>query len=144
MRLIAILAGLATVANAAIHQLAASEFTIQKPPLLPDVDPFYKPPNGFERFQPGDIIRWRPVPSPVTLDNTYAIRMSKTMQILYRTQNSVGEPIATVMTVLIPYRAKYDHVMGFGYFSVSRPSKLSIAARLTAVGCGVQCMQSIN
>jgi hypothetical protein len=86
--------------------------------LLPDQDDFYKPPPGLEQFKLGSIIRSRPVPNPITLNNVDAIKVKEAWQLLYRTQNSVEEPTATVVTVLVPYRAKPGHLFSYSYFSV--------------------------
>jgi hypothetical protein len=86
--------------------------------LLPDQDEFYKPPPGLELFKLGSIIRSRPVPNPITLNNVDAIKVKEAWQLLYRTQNSVEEPTATVVTVLVPYRAKPGHLFSYSYFSV--------------------------
>ena|ERR1700761_5170824 len=87
--------------------------------LLPDQDPFYKAPaNTLQSTKLGSIIRYRPVPNPITIDNQKAIYPKAAWQLLYRTQNSVGEPEATVVTVLIPEKAKSNNLFSFQYFSV--------------------------
>jgi hypothetical protein len=86
--------------------------------LLPDEDDFYKPPPGFEKYPLGSIIKSRPTPNSITLNNVDAIKVKEAWQLLYRTQNSVEEPTATVVTVIIPYRAKPDHLFSYSYFSV--------------------------
>jgi hypothetical protein len=86
--------------------------------LLPDEDDFYKPPPGFEKTPVGSILRHRPVPNPITLNNVDPIKVRSAWQLLYRTQNSVEEPTATVVTVIVPYRAKPDHLFSYAYFSV--------------------------
>lgn len=67
-------------------------------PLPPDDDPFYAPPAGFESQAPGSVLRSRPVtvtvaglPIPV-----------RSTQMLVRTTDSSGQPIATASTVLVP------------------------------------------
>ncbi|QDS76000.1 hypothetical protein FKW77_004607 [Venturia effusa] len=85
--------------------------------LLPDEDEFYRPPVGFESYPLGSILRSRPTPNSITLNNVDAIRVKEAWQLLYRTQNSVEEPTATVVTVIIPYRAKPGHLFSYSYFS---------------------------
>lgn len=86
--------------------------------LMPDEDDFYKPPIGFEKYPVGSILRSRPTPNSITLNNVDPIKVKETWQLLYRTQNSVEEPTATVVTVIVPYRAKPDHLFSYSYFSV--------------------------
>ncbi|KAE9972124.1 hypothetical protein EG328_000189 [Venturia inaequalis] len=85
--------------------------------LLPDEDDFYKPPLGFEKQAVGSILRSRTTPNSITLNNIDAIRVKESWQLLYRTQNSVEEPTATVVTVIVPYRAKPNHLFSYSYFS---------------------------
>jgi hypothetical protein len=87
--------------------------------VMPDDDAFYKAPPGFESTAPGTILRYRPVPNPITLDNKGAVKLKAAWQILYRTQNSLGNPIATVTTVLEPKNAKRNNLFGYNFFSVS-------------------------
>lgn len=106
---------LAAIAGSAAE---AAKYAIQKPPLNPDDDPFYQAPQNVASIKLGEIIRSRPIPTPVTMDNKEpGVKMAKTVQILYRTQNSLGKPLANVMTVMVPMRAKFDHIMAFSYFS---------------------------
>lgn len=68
-------------------------------PQAPSEDPFYVPPAGFERAEPGTVFRTRDVrlaflgliPQRVTA-----------VQLLYRTTDMYGTPEAAVTTVLIP------------------------------------------
>jgi len=92
--------------------------TTQRTTLLPDEDSFYKPPLGFEATAPGSILRYRPVPNPITLNNKDAVKPKAAWQILYRTQNSLGKPIATVITVLQPHNVKRNSLFGYNFFSV--------------------------
>lgn len=78
--------------------------------LVPDLDPFYRPPAGFESTAPGTILRnrrivasfWGSVPAPV-----------EAWQLLYRTTAINGTPIATVTTVFKPLFAKNDRFVSF-------------------------------
>ena len=89
-----------------------------KPPLLPDDDPFYKAPPGIASTKPGTILRSRPVPSEITLDNIWGIKLKQAVQLLYRTQNSHGNPQATVVTVLVPFNAKPKSLFPLMFFAV--------------------------
>jgi hypothetical protein len=100
------------------NQNAALE-TASLATLQPDDDPFYKPPSGFEATAPGSILRYRPVPNPITLNNKDGVKPKAAWQILFRTQNSLGKPIATVTTVLQPNgRPKPNNLFGYNFFSV--------------------------
>lgn len=82
----------------------------------PSQDPFYTPPSGYESSAPGTILRSRPVPNPLTLDNITPINVKGAWQLLYRTQNSLGDPEATVVTVIEPNNAKPNHLFSYQYF----------------------------
>ncbi|WP_225724743.1 MULTISPECIES: lipase family protein [unclassified Nocardia] len=62
---------------------------------IPDADGFYWAPPDIGNFQPGDVIRSRPMP-------TGAYPGATAWQLLYRSTNSYDQPIAAVTTVLIP------------------------------------------
>ncbi|MCX4091046.1 lipase family protein [Nocardia sp. alder85J] len=62
-------------------------------------DPFYRPPADFGAAAPGTILRSR----PVTLSSISLLAdKAQAWQLLYRTTNSQGQPMATVTTVLRP------------------------------------------
>jgi hypothetical protein len=86
--------------------------------IPPNEDDFYKPPPGFESKAHGSILRYRPVPNPISLDNKTAMYLKAAWQIQYRTQNSVGEPEAAIVTVLVPHNAKPQHLFTYHYISV--------------------------
>lgn len=68
-------------------------------PLTPDVDPFYRPPDGYQSAQPGTVLRSR----DVELGFLGVIRQPiKATQLLYRSTNLHGEPEVAVTTVLLP------------------------------------------
>ncbi|KAF2427791.1 LIP-domain-containing protein [Tothia fuscella] len=88
-------------------------------------DDFYKPPTGFETKPPGTILQYRPVPGNLTFDNKKPVFPKAAWQLLYRTQNSVGAPIANIVTVLVPYNAKKTNLFVYDWFSLS-PSPLCL------------------
>jgi pimeloyl-ACP methyl ester carboxylesterase len=68
-------------------------------PVLPDADPFYQPPAGFEHARPGTVLRSR----DVELAFLGVIPQQLVAhQLLYRTTDLNGEPQATVTTVIAP------------------------------------------
>lgn len=90
--------------------LVSSRALNQPRALPPSIDPFYKPPAGFESKAPGTILRQRLVissffgliPDPV-----------ETWQLLYRTTAIDGSPIATVTTIFKPLFPKNDRFVSF-------------------------------
>jgi triacylglycerol lipase len=68
-------------------------------PDLPDIDPFYQPPAGFELAAPGTVLRSREV--RLAFLGLIPQRFSAT-QLLYRTTDVNGEALSTVTTVLVP------------------------------------------
>ncbi|TID27566.1 hypothetical protein E6O75_ATG00333 [Venturia nashicola] len=99
-------------------QNAALEITSPTKLVMPDDDDFYKPPPGFEATAPGTILKHRPVPNPLTLNNKDAIKPKAAWQFLFRTQNSLGKPIATVTTIIQPHGPpKPNNLFGYNFFS---------------------------
>jgi hypothetical protein len=68
----------------------------------PAQDPFYTPPSPLPAGQPGDVIRSRS--ARFTLDPILKIPAVgvRSWQVLYRTTNANGQPIAVSGTVLVP------------------------------------------
>ncbi|WP_254206738.1 lipase family protein [Nocardia alni] len=62
---------------------------------IPDPDRFYAAPPNIGDFRPGDVVRSRTVPAPGFPGVT-------AWQLLYRSTNSAGAPIAAMTTVLTP------------------------------------------
>lgn len=89
--------------------LKRGEITHPDPGFTPDKDPFYRPPQGWESKQPGDILNWREI-QPAFY---YAeLKVAKAYQILYRTsQNTPDEPSHTVTTVLVPHNSKLNKLV---------------------------------
>lgn len=77
-------------------------FPDERQPLLPEADPFYSPPAGWESTAPGTILHVR----TVTLGAFGLVRQPITSwQLLYRTTDLDGKPDTTVTTVLVPETA---------------------------------------
>ncbi|KAF2663164.1 LIP-domain-containing protein [Microthyrium microscopicum] len=115
-------------------------------PPNPADDPFYKAPPGIASIKPGTILRHRQVPTKITLNNKDGLKLKGAWQILYRTQNSVGEPSATVTTVLVPYQAKDENLFVLNMFSdaayngCSPSINLQVGARNDSVFTQAQTM----
>lgn len=93
--------------------------------LLPSNDPFYAVPHDIDSFLPGEIINYREPPSEITTYGWVPTHLKQAYQILYRTTNSLQQPTATVLTVLIPPDADYDKVLS-----------LQMAEDSTTIDCG--------
>jgi Secretory lipase len=63
---------------------------------VPSADPFYAPPADLASDAPGAILRWRAVAVSGVSD------ASAVYQLLYRTTDATGHPIATVTTLFLP------------------------------------------
>jgi hypothetical protein len=66
---------------------------------VPQHDPFYQPPTGYQTAAPGTILRSRPV--QVAVFGLFP-QGEQAWQLLYRTTNYLGKPAASVTTVLRP------------------------------------------
>ncbi|UGT42980.1 lipase family protein [Nocardia yamanashiensis] len=71
-------------------------------PLVPEQDPFYRPPRGLGKHAPGTVLRSRPV--ELGLLGVVPQRISA-WQLLFRSTNLRGRPEAAVTTVLLPWGA---------------------------------------
>ena len=68
-------------------------------PELPDADPFYVPPAGYEHARPGTVLRSRDV--ELAFLGLVPQKLSAT-QLLYRSTDLRGRPQAAVTTVVVP------------------------------------------
>lgn len=93
--------------------------------LLPSDDPFYAVPHDIDSFLPGEIIDHREPPSEISAYGWVPTQLKQAYQILYRTTNSLQQPTATVLTVLIPPDADYNKVLS-----------LQMAEDSTTIDCG--------
>ena len=82
-------------------------------PLDPSADPFYTPPSGYESSAPGTILRTRNVPTSLALSSILPINVHGAYQLLYRTTDSLGNPQATVTTVIVPYNADPKKLLSY-------------------------------
>ncbi|MEV0247071.1 lipase family protein [Nocardia sp. NPDC050712] len=70
-------------------------------PTADQLDPFYAAPPGFERAEPGTVLRTR----QVTLLPVTTLARHRSWQLLYRTTTADGAPMVTVTTVVAPLGA---------------------------------------
>ncbi|KAF2857367.1 LIP-domain-containing protein [Piedraia hortae CBS 480.64] len=79
--------------------------------LLPDLDPFYRPPAGYESKAPGAVLRSRLI---VPSFSGVVIAPVEAHQLLYRTSAIDGSAISTVTTIFKPLAgAKTDRFISF-------------------------------
>jgi hypothetical protein len=88
------------------------------PKRMPDGDEWYRPPQGFEKEPAGTILKYRYAPRGLSLNNVNPLKIYDHWQILYRTQNTVGEPDASVVTLVVPTNAKTNNLFMYNWFSV--------------------------
>lgn len=81
-------------------------------PTKPSEDDFYNAPEGFEDKEDGTILKWRkapgsigPIVRPIDIDSAW--------QALYKTTDALGNPIATVTTILKPHNADSKKVVSY-------------------------------
>ncbi|HEV7422328.1 MAG TPA: alpha/beta fold hydrolase [Mycobacterium sp.] len=82
-----------------IGQVPHQELAPKLRPQLPDSDPFYVPPAGFEHSRPGTVLRSRDV--ELAFLGLIPQKITAT-QLLYRTTDMNDRPDATVTTVVTP------------------------------------------
>lgn len=88
-----------------------SELHVRSTPF-PSKDPFYAAPDNISSYVPGAIVRSRRPPSPVGLFN-FKSNLKESWQVLYRTTGALGEPLATVTTILVPYNADFRKLLSY-------------------------------
>lgn len=106
--------------------------------VQPVNDSFYVAPSStvLAGVQAGTVLRYRPIPN-----TTYAARVSEAYQLMYRSTDGHGTPVAAVTTVLIPktapatgrkllsYQAMYDSLQ-----LNCTPSGLTVSGKLFEKG----------
>ncbi|ORZ17142.1 secretory lipase-domain-containing protein [Absidia repens] len=82
---------------------------------LPSTDPFYVPEAGFENEPPGKILRSRILPknSLASLSPSNPKNIRTIYQLLYRTNDGLNLPVASVTTLIIPEGANLSRVVSF-------------------------------
>lgn len=97
---------------------------------FPHEDDFYSAPHGYENATLGSILRHRRVPNPLSLDNKIPLQVKDAWQIQYRSQNSIGEAEAAIVTVLVPYNFRPGNLFVYGYYTVRVMSFSMILSKL--------------
>jgi hypothetical protein len=82
-------------------------------PVPPTQDPFYQPPLGYEKTAPGTILRYRSPPFPIAALGFAKSNLESAYQVLYRTSDTFGNPIATMTTILVPHNANFSKLHSY-------------------------------
>jgi hypothetical protein len=72
--------------------------------LTPSNDPFYKGPDGFESKPVGTVLNWRVTPHKLR-SLYFPIDIQNSWDILVRSEDAEGNPIAVVSTIIEPYNS---------------------------------------
>ncbi|KAK2739143.1 hypothetical protein FQN55_009548 [Onygenales sp. PD_40] len=83
--------------------------------LLPSEDPFYVAPEGFEDTAPGTILRSRPTPAKIAAFGIAPANLEAAHQLLIRSSDNFGNPVAVVSTVLVPHGADYSKLVSYQF-----------------------------
>ncbi|KAJ5628914.1 hypothetical protein N7490_011142 [Penicillium lividum] len=83
--------------------------------LPPSQDPWYDQPRNIHAYKPGDIIRSRSVNPQLEsfLSLPFNISVKSVSQFLFRTTDSLGEPVASVVTLFEPYNSDPTKLLGY-------------------------------
>lgn len=98
--------------------LSTTLYALQIPLILPGQDPFYLAPANYESLPLGTILKFRPTPNKL-VNICFTFELKSSWQILYRSQNSFGEPTAIVMTVMEPFNSQPSKVLSYQTFQDS-------------------------
>lgn len=82
----------------------------------PSQDPFYVQPSNIGTYAPGELIRSREISSRLAtwiLLPKRSMNIKSAYQYLYRTTNSVGEPVAAAATLLIPHNSDPSKLLAY-------------------------------
>jgi Secretory lipase len=74
----------------------------------PSQDPFYTPTGNWQSQKPGAILNHRNVPN-----NLPNVTYSAAYQLLFRTTDALGNPIAAITTVIIPNTPDYSKLLSY-------------------------------
>ncbi|KAF7592370.1 hypothetical protein BBP40_000354 [Aspergillus hancockii] len=99
--------------------------TVVAKPLPPTQDPWYDQPANISDYAPGEAIRTRQVSNrlqsllPVPVD----VYVESTHQYLFRTTDSLGNPVAAVNTLMKPRNADPSKLLAYElYYDTSNPN----------------------
>lgn len=115
LRSCSILMGLGII-HPCLPMLLVLFFVQRQSSKLPSDDPFYFQPENSSMYPPGDIIASRPVTANLngllggSLTN---ISLSAAYRFLYRTTDSLQNPVAAVSDVLVPHHPHHGKLFSY-------------------------------
>lgn len=86
--------------------------------LVPTLDSFYTPPEGFENYTNGHILKLRKTPHPLRRGRQQ-INIKNSWQAMVRSSDSFGTPTTVVTTIMEPYNADPEKVVSYQIFENS-------------------------
>lgn len=92
---------------------APSPLSTRSGPTLPSQDSFYAASDNITQLEPGTILKHREPPYPIAAFGISPVNINASHQVLYRTTNSFGNAIATVLTIIIPHNADRSKVLSY-------------------------------
>jgi hypothetical protein len=81
--------------------------------LKPQQDSFYDPPAYYGKTSPGTILRTRKAPHALAAFSILPQNIASVWQVLYRTADALGNPQATVTTVIEPHNADPTKLLSY-------------------------------
>ncbi|ORX43207.1 LIP-domain-containing protein [Hesseltinella vesiculosa] len=95
-----------------LRALAHAAHTRSSEIPVPQRDPFYNPPLSFHQEKPGTILRSRQL-SHESLQTVFSFKqnLKSVHQLLFRTTDALDQPIATVVTVMVPFHANMSRLL---------------------------------
>ena len=84
----------------------------------PTEDDFYSAPIGYEDAEPGEILKIRNTPHPLT-SIYFPISIKNSWQVLVRSEDSFGNPNVIATTIMEPYDADPNKVLSYQTFEDS-------------------------
>ncbi|KAL8280356.1 hypothetical protein RQP46_007273 [Phenoliferia psychrophenolica] len=113
-------------ASASVSALPAKR-AANAAPLEPSQDPFYQPPDGFLQTPPGTVLRSRSIQASVV--SIIPVPLTS-YQVLYTTTDALGNPMATVTTIIIPPGANPENLVAYATPEDSTSSIFQLGASL--------------
>ncbi|KAL4895275.1 secretory lipase-domain-containing protein [Aspergillus ambiguus] len=96
----------------------AASLVISVPAILipPSQDSWYDQPGDIFRYSPGDLVRFREIPAqlePFVSSLPVDVSAKATYQYLFRTTDSLGDPVAAVGTLIEPYDSDPSKLLAY-------------------------------
>lgn len=86
--------------------------------LVPTKDSFYNPPEGFEKYSNGHILKLRKTPHPLRRAKQQ-INIKNSWQAMVRSSDSFGTPTTIITTIMELYNADPEKIVSYQIFENS-------------------------